>query len=82
MSRELEMSARAEHSKLAKETEKESRMAIREMQGNVDKAGIREERFELFAEGNGRPERQKPTEEVWVWLGAVQSTYNYSHSAD
>lgn len=50
MSRELEMSARAEHSKLAKETEKESRMTIREMQGNVDKAGIREERFELPAE--------------------------------
>lgn len=53
MSRQPGMSVRAEHSNLAKETERESRMAVGEMQGNMDKAGIREERFGLPTEGWG-----------------------------
>lgn len=66
MSREPEMTARAEHSKLAKEMEK-SRMT-RGDTGELDKASIRAERFVLPAEGWGqwqlKPKRQKLSKDV------------------
>lgn len=82
MRRTSEMSTRAEHSKLTKETEKESN---RDCRG--DAGECRHDRGERKVTGTicwgygNRGQRDRNLLKKSMWLGAVPSSYYYSHSA-